>query len=133
VPIKIKRETEEQIQLQVCAYIRAKYPNAVFTSDASGLKMPIGQAVKWSKMKSARGIPDLILLEPRGPFCGLCIELKRSREELYKKNGLYRNEKHIQEQAAMLSRLSLKGYRSVFACGYGPAVSEIDMYMKQKI
>ena len=133
MPIKIKRETEEQIQLQVCAYIRAKYPDVIFTSDASGLKLPIGQAVKWSKMKSARGIPDLILLEPRGIYKGLCIELKRSRDELYQKNGEQRDSKHINEQFDMLTKLGYKGYWTQFSCGYDAAVSVVDIYMKLKI
>jgi hypothetical protein len=122
---KIK-QSEASIHLQVCNYLRAQYPNVIFTSESSGIRLTMGQAVKAKKLRSGSKLPDLWILEQRGLYGGLLIELKA--ESIYKKDGTYKTD-HIAEQAQVIEKLNKKGYSATFAVGFEDAKKEIDMYM----
>lgn len=113
----------------LCSYMRTNYPHVVFLSDASGIKMTMGQAIKWKGMRSGNGIPDLIILQPRGIYHGLMIELKKTGEKIVKKDGTYKSD-HLKEQADVLSKLDAQGYYATFALGYEEAKKIIIEYMK---
>ena len=68
---------EENLHLAVCNYIRMQYPDVLFNSDMSGVKLTMGQAIKAKRLRSCKGFPDLVIYEPRGEHKGLFIELKR--------------------------------------------------------
>lgn len=116
----------------VCNYIRFKYPKVVFFSDLSGIKMPIGLAVKIKSLKSSRGIPDLFIAEPRGEYSGLFIELKKTGEKLFKAKSNLPSSEHIAEQLLMIDKLKTLGYYADFAIGYEQAVKMIDNYFNLK-
>ena len=101
-------------------------------SDLSGFRLPQGLAVKAKKMRSSRGIPDLLILEPRGNYCGLLIELKREGMNPFKKDGTIKSDIHLEEQHLMLKNLEAKGYKATFASGYDIAKEIIDNYLKVK-
>lgn len=123
---------EESIQIAVCNYIRLAYPKAIFTAESSGLKLPIGLAVKAKKQRNpSRGLPDLIILEPRGGYHGLCLELKQEDANVFLKNGKLSSNTHIQEQADCLFELTKRGYYAAFALGVDDAIKTIDNYMRQ--
>jgi hypothetical protein len=121
---------EETIHQQLCAYIRAQYPTVIFTSEPSGLRLPIGQATKLKKLRSGSKLPDLWILERRANYGGLFIELKTNYDSLYKKNGEYKTP-HVKEQAEVIERLKEKGYAATFAVGFDEARMEVDMYLLQ--
>jgi hypothetical protein len=121
---------EETIHQQLCAYIRAQYPTVIFTSEPSGLRLPIGQATKLKKLRSGSKLPDLWILERRANYGGLFIELKTNYDSLYKKNGEYKTP-HVKEQAEVIERLKQKGYAATFAVGFDGARMEVDMYLLQ--
>jgi len=116
----------------LCNYIRTNFPHVVFLSDASGLKMTMGQAVKWSRLKSHRGIPDLIILYPSSGYHGLMIELKRTGEKIHKKDGSLKTD-HLKEQNEVLQTLESLGYIARFAIGFEEARKLVDEYMNQMI
>ena len=123
---------EESIQLAVCTYLKLQHPDIIFTCDlSSGMKLTIGQSVKSAKMRSSRGLPDIMILEPRGEgefrYCGLMIELKS--EKAGNKNGTVKATDHTREQAAILERLEKKGYMAKFAIGFEEAKNIIDFYL----
>ena len=78
---------EESLHLAVCNYIRMQYPNVLFNSDMSGVKLTMGQAIKAKRLRSCKGFPDLVIYEPRGEHKGLFIELKREGEKICKKES----------------------------------------------
>ena len=121
---------EESLQIAVCNYLRLQYPNVIFTSEASGLKLTIGQAVKAKKLRSSRGLPDLIILEPKGIWYGLCLELKTVTP--YKKNWTIKNDPHLKEQSNLIDSLCMLGYRATFVTGFDQAKEVIDDYMKDR-
>ena len=124
-----KVRLEEHTHAEVCRYVRLTYPDAIFMSDGSGLKLPMGLAKKYSNLKSGRGIPDLFIAEPRGGYAGLFIEIKREETVIFTKEGKLYKDEHLKEQAKTLDRLMHKGYASYFAVGVKMASDIIDEYM----
>jgi hypothetical protein len=119
---------EETIHQQICAYIRKFYPDVIFTSEPSGLRLPIGLAVKLSKLRSGAKLPDLWILERRANYGGLFIELKA--ESIHNAKGKFKTP-HIAAQAETIERLKQKGYAATFAVGFDEARMEVDMYLLQ--
>ena len=126
--------TEYEEQLIISEYISINYPNVIFFTDGSaGIKLRIGQAVKLKNLKSSRGLPDLFILESKNSYHGLIIELKRTGEKLYKKDGVTFKTEHLQEQSEILERLEYKGYYACFALGFDAAISTINDYMNERL
>lgn len=122
---------EKDIQLLICAYIRTKYPNVIFRSDfGSGMKMSIGMARRHKALQSSRAFPDLFIIEPRGEYAGLFIELKTIDNKVFKQDGALRKDQHLSEQDAMLKQLQNRGFMAKFAQGYGEAIKIIDDYLE---
>ena len=119
---------EEKLQIAVSKYLKLQYPDVIFTAESSGLKLTIGQAVIAKKLRSDKGLPDLMIFEPNKYQKGLLIELKAAGVRL--KSGYLPNTEHIREQTALLLRLWDRGYAASFACGFDEAKVIIDEYLK---
>ncbi|MDX1628419.1 MAG: hypothetical protein R3345_06950 [Fulvivirga sp.] len=126
----LKNTKEEDVHRTICLYVKAKYPDVIFMSDGSGLKLPMGLAKKYASLKSSRGIPDLFIAEPKGKYGGLFIEIKNENVVVFNKDGTLRKDEHLIEQAKVLDELKKKGYASYFAIGAKMAIEIIDDYMK---
>jgi hypothetical protein len=133
------KASEYNIQVALSQYMALQYPDILFHMDLSGIRLPIGLAVKAKKLNPYHAWPDIFIAKPRVKFeehqlvevsGGLFIELKRSRKEIYKSNGELRKNSHINEQNAVLQALRLNGYQAVFACGFEETKKIIDEYLK---
>ena len=120
---------EEAEQIELCEYIKEKYPNVVFNSDLSGIRVPQGLANKIKRLRSENGIPDISIDEPRGGWYGLKIEMKATSVTVFKKDGFLKKDEHIQRQWEMLIKLELKGYCCGFCCGFEQAKQFVDWYL----
>ncbi|MBR8535436.1 hypothetical protein KDU71_07675 [Carboxylicivirga sediminis] len=140
---------EENEHEALCIYLAHQYPDVLFNTDLSGVKLPESTAKRVSKLRSSRAYPDLTLYEPRGRYLGLFIELKRTGEVIYKKDGslramkkpIYRKVRglkkrviigyydHLQEQHEMILKLRQRGYYADFAIGFDKAVKLVDWYL----
>lgn len=120
---------EEILHIQVCDYLRYRYPEVIFRTDFSaGVKMSIGQAIKHKRLQSSKSYPDIFIAEPRNQKAGLYIELKAVN--IYKKNGDLLSNEHLVAQNDMMNRLKAKGYEAYFAVGFHEAKNIIDNYLK---
>ena len=126
------RKQEERLQSQLSRYIRLQYPNVVFTSESSGLRVPIGLAVKMKDQRSEHKLPDMIILESNEKYNGLIIELKKNRAEIYKKDGAFKKSEHVEKQRKTLLLLKLQGYLAVFCCCFEDVKNVVDYYMSVK-
>ena len=127
----VKRQNKEEIlQIAVSNYLKVQYPNVVFTSESSGLRLPMGLAVKAKRQRSKHKLPDMIILKSNSFYCGLILELKKDENEIYKKDGSYRKTEHVQEQLKTLNILKEQRYLALFACGFDECKKIIDKYMK---
>ena len=123
---------EQYIQTAICNYIRANYPEVIFTSDLSGIRLPMHLAKMVKPLKSSRGMPDLLILQPSSKYnySALFIELKAPGAKITKKDGQLKSDPHLNEQRAIIDRLNQLGYSAHFAVGFEQARSIIDDYLK---
>lgn len=127
--MQIPAEREESAHAKLSWYIKLAYPNAIFNTDMSGIKLTMNQAIKAKTLRSSRAFPDIVIYEQRHGFGALFIELKREKTRIWKKDGTLVADKHIQEQAFMINRLNQQGYCAKFAVGFAEARKLIDWYM----
>ena len=113
---------------QVCRYISNNYPDILFTTDLSGIYLHPTTAKKIKHLKSCRGFPDIFILQPNKNFKVLFIELKKTGEKIFKKDGSYKTE-HLQEQSQVIQRLNNLGYLATFCIGFDSAIETIDIYL----
>lgn len=123
--------SEKSEHLAVCNYIRYQYPDVLFNTDLSGVKMSIGQATQIKPLRSGKGYPDIMIFESREEKHGLFIELKRTGEKIFNKAGQLKTE-HLEEQAEMIKKLNERGYYATFCVGANEAINVIDWYLKKK-
>jgi len=127
--LKILKQNEESLQIQVSTYLKMAFHSVIFTCESSGINRSWNQALKAKKQRSQRGLPDLIILEARGGYHGLMIELKREGQTPFKKNGELKAGEHLGEQFNAIQALLYRGYRATFATGFNEARMVIDDYM----
>lgn len=121
--------TEKQLHTQVCKYLDLKYPDVIYTSDPSGMRVSIGLIMEIKAKRCKRyAIPDLIILHPNKIYKGLIIEIKRSLSEIVTKSGEMRKSKHIQDQLRTLKKLQSLGYAAIFGVSFEQMKSVIDEY-----
>lgn len=124
--------SEYRVHKAIATYMKAQYQNTVFTSDSSGIRLTIGNAIKMLALKSDDKIPDLFIFEARGGYHGLIIEIKESGKSPWRLDGTLRTDKHIQAQAKTLKKLNAVGYFACFGVGFDSIQAIIDKYMNQK-
>ena len=124
--------SEYSLQAALAQWLEIEFPNVLFHSDLSGVRMPIGLANKMRRVNPYRGFPDMFIAEARGKYHGLFIELKRKKEDLYTKQGKLRQTQHIKEQAEMLRILRERGYYATFSWGFEPTQALIRNYLNEK-
>ncbi len=128
---KVRKNKEAKLQTAVADYINLQYPNIIFTSESSGIRVPIGLAVQMKRQRSRKWkLPDLIILHTTKKYSGLIIELKNERSDVFKKDGNYRIGEHIQDQRKTLNELTKLGYKAEFGCGFFECKKIIDNYLK---
>lgn len=122
------KSKEQNLQMAVTNYIKLiGRGSLLFTCDLSGVFVKNkNQAMKLSRMRSHKGVPDVMIFEPRKGYHGLFIELKA--ESPYLKSGKLSRSKHIQEQNNYMEMLRERGYKAEFAVGFDEAKKIIDTY-----
>lgn len=125
---------EFDLQKQVCAYLRVKYPKVLFLSDTvASVKLTIPQAARNKAIqKEGFKTPDLIIFEPKLHHSCLFLELKTKSP--FKKGFegievLKSQNDHLQKQYETLCDLQVLGYYAVFAWSFEMACEIIDTYM----
>lgn len=118
---------EESLQIAISRFIKLQYPNVIFTSESSGIRLTMGQAVKAKKQRSKHKLPDMIILQPNKEYHGICFELKKKSPFL--KDGSLSTNKHIQEQHKTLKQLSTLGYYTCFVWSLEQAISILKKYL----
>ena len=123
-------QKEADIHIAICTYIKTQYPNVIFTSESSGIRVSMYQAKILKKMRSCAGLPDIMIFEPRKSYYGLFLEVKRENFAVYKKDGGLVSNTHIAEQEEILHRLKQRGYFAEFVRGFDDAKAIIDYYLR---
>ncbi len=125
--------SEKRLQVAVCDYLKIQYPRIIFSCDlSSGMKLSIGQAVQAQRMRSSRGLPDIMIFYPNHGYHGLFIELKTTSPFL--KDGItLKSDVHLTEQKAILDQLTALNYRAKFGVGFDHCKEIIDLYLLKEL
>lgn len=118
---------EETLHFQICDYLRIAYPKVMFISESSGVRVSAGMAKKLKRTRSNHTHADLYLLEPRGKYHGLILELKA--KTIYKKDGTLLKNDHVRDQQHTIDELNKKGFKACFAIGFNETKKIIDDYL----
>lgn len=126
----MRQRKEESLQIAVSNYLKLQYPKVVFTSESSGIRVPMGIAKKMKMQRSEDKQLDMMIFKTNKLYAGLFMELKKDEDEVYCKDGSLRKDKHIQAQYKTILKLREQGYCAGFYCGFENCKFTIDNYMK---
>ncbi len=123
------RKEEYYLHKAICHYISWHYKEVIYTTDLSGIRLNIGLAKQIKELKSSRGIPDLLILQPNNQYHGLFLEIKSETSKILTKGGYIKKDLHLMEQYRIISRLKKLNYAAFFVCSFDAAKNIIDKYM----
>jgi hypothetical protein len=104
-----------------------QYKDVIFTTDLSGVRLPIGLAIKVKQLRSSNGVPDILIFEPNMFHHALFLEVKK--ESPFKKDGNLKSNEHLAEQLNIIELLRDKDYAAMFVWTFDDAKERIDNYM----
>jgi hypothetical protein len=119
--MKNNQPTEDQEQIAVAQYLDLVAADKWFHVPNGGSRNVI-EAVKLKRMGVKPGVPDIWVVIPRGKYCGLIIELKRT------KGGVVSD-----DQKRWLSYLQSAGWYTCICKGFDPAVTIIEAYLRDML
>ena len=132
---KKKRPTEDQEQRKLCKWIKANYPNVLYTIDLGGMALTKRQRIVHNT-RCKRGHPDMMFQEwYKDKYCGLAIEFKRTGEyityQIGPKVGQFKNDNgHLMEQLNYIVSLKDREWLAGFVIGLEDAKKVIASYME---
>ncbi len=126
----IEEKSELKLLFELVKEIRRCYPFLYWRVDfAAGLKLPPRIAGMQAKLQKSDKYPDIFFPKPIKPYCGLYVEYKRDRSEVYNKDGSMVQDDHIRKQYQMLQMLNGLGYKAVFGFGVEHTLNELGNYL----
>ena len=111
--------SEWDIQRRFADYIDTEHPDVLWCASTGGARTSMAEAKRLKASGYKRGFPDVFVYEPRGPFHGLAIELKKE------KGG-----RVSQAQKDWLNALEMRGYKATVAKGFDEAVAVLVAYLQ---
>lgn len=110
------RSPEHDIQVALTRYLEAHPQSPLFSATVGGVRLAMHTAKKMKQAGYKRGIPDLLIFEPRGMYSGLAIEVKteKGRPSTYQKDWI--------------KRLNSNGWRAEICYGLAACMQVIDEY-----
>lgn len=127
----MRNNPEYALYKQVSTYLKYQYPKILYHFDYAGLNLSKAQAGQMKAIQHSKGYPDLVILEKRGGFGCLFIELKPEGTKLYKRDGSPATP-HIGEQIECMMQLDSRGYAVAFGIGFDATAKIITNYLNLK-
>jgi hypothetical protein len=120
---------EDRVHYQVVKYLKLRYPKLLFHTDAAGELMLESMRMRQGKLNlQGFSFPDLQIMEARGGWFGLLIEMKRDNENLYTASGLFKDDR-LSRQDRTIKALNERNYLAMFCKGFDQIRKAIDDYM----
>jgi hypothetical protein len=124
-----KSNQEDNLQKSVIIYLKLQHPNIIATSESAGRGSNLIQEVNAKLLRTADGLPDLLILHKNSQYNGLFLELKKSGTSVLKKDGTLLANEHLKQQHQTLARLREQGYYADFSIGFDETKTIIDAYL----
>lgn len=128
---KPNKRSEFHLQAKICNWLNDTWPGLLFVADfAAGLFLPPWIAEARKVQSCLDKYPDLTILNPRGGYMGLFIEIKTDAGTPYRKDGkTLLSSAHITAQNKTLTKLKSLGYCACFGVGEAQIKRIIVKYM----
>lgn len=126
-----KQQPEFQLQCQIAEFLRRQYPKVKFLSDVrAALKLTGPQQVRAKQIQADNfAMPDLVIFQPSGDWCGMFLELKA--ESPFKKDGYtLKASEHLQRQYEAITALQESGYHADFYWEFETAEKAVRRYLR---
>lgn len=107
---------EHDIQVMVVDYLDSFDEKPLFSATVGGVRVAMHTALKMKRGGYRKGIPDLLIFEPRNGYAGLAVEIKTDKGRA------------SEHQKEWQSRLSERGWKAVICKGYEACIDAIDEY-----
>lgn len=121
-PQKLDKLSESQEQQVIIAWVKLstrKYPPLkLLYSTLNGVRLSMRQAIKAKREGNLKGVSDIVLPYPSGPYYGLYLELKIKGNYMTK------------EQKAWKENMARCGYFSACCYGSKEAIEVIESYIR---
>jgi|TARA_Y100000310_G_scaffold341551_1_gene441052 hypothetical protein len=108
---------EENFQITVAHYLDSL--GVLWFHSPNEIRAKPHYMKKRKKMGVKSGVPDICILEPRGDWCGLFIELKVGYN------------KPSENQKEFLKRLEINNYKTIVSWSLDGVIEEINCYLNK--
>jgi len=129
----LERESEWSEDIlcnKIALYLRENHPYVPFAFDMSGYHLSKAAASKASNQRAdGFKVPDLLIFVKKPPFGMLALEVKKLGVKLYRKDGKFVADKHLNDQRNSILRLRKYGQCSDFGIGYVDCIKKINDYL----
>lgn len=115
-PKRKNKSPEHDIQVKLIQLLKSIDPKPLHSATVGGVRLAMHTAKKMKEAGYSRGIPDLLIFEPRGMYVGLAIEVKTLKG------------RPSPEQRAWIRDLNSRGWRAEICKGYDSAAALIKEY-----
>ncbi len=106
---------EKQLKFNVADFMKLQYPEIPFRIDFDQFILPAHIRMQVCRLRNGEGWPDVQVMYPTKHFHGLFGELKSSRDKIYKRDGMLRQDEHLVSQLSQMQRLESFGYLCCFS------------------
>lgn len=76
-PKRKNKSPEHDIQVKLCSVLEAQ--GYLYSATVGGVRLAMHTALKMKDSGYKKGIPDVLIFEPRGEYIGLAIEVKTEK------------------------------------------------------
>ena len=118
IPTRKNGSPEHDIQVAVVGLLESIEPTPLYSATVGGVRLAIHTAKKMMEAGYSKGVPDMLVYEPRGMYVGLAIEVKTSIGRA------------SEEQKEWIRQLNSKGWRAEICKGFDECADVICEYFE---
>ena len=116
VPSRKNKSPEHDIQVAIVGLLESIEPKPLYSATVGGVRLAIHTAKKMKEAGYSKGVPDMLIFEPRGFYNGLAIEVKTEKGRA------------SDEQKAWIQALNNRGWRAEICKGFDECADVIYEY-----
>lgn len=115
-PSRKNKSPEHDIQVAIVGLLESIEPKPLYSATVGGVRLAIHTAKKMKEAGYSKGVPDMLIFEPRGEYLGLAIEVKTEKGRA------------SDEQKNWQMALNNKGWRAEICKGFDECADVIYEY-----
>ena len=116
VPTRKNGSPEHDIQVAIVGLLESIEPTPLYSATVGGVRLAMNTAKKMKEAGYSKGVPDMLVYEPRGMYAGLAIEVKTEKGRA------------SEEQKAWVRNLNDRGWRAEICKGFEECADVICEY-----